>query len=54
MSHGEEVECPGNKGCTIMKTRGLHGDKLKRDCSTEEDVLCDTIEDGEEVSRYWL
>jgi len=45
---GEEVECPGSSGCTIRKTIGKDGDMLKRDCSSEKDVLCDTIDNGED------
>jgi len=47
-AHGEEVECPQAKGCTIKKTTGSDGSVLMRDCSDEKDVLCDTIDNGED------
>ena len=46
-AHGEEVECPQNKGCTISKTTGSDGSVMRRDCSDEKDVICDTIDNGE-------
>ena len=46
-SHGEEVECAKSEGCTIRKTSGTDGEVMIRDCSTEKDALCDTIDDGE-------
>ena len=49
-AHGEEVECPQAKGCTIKKTTGSDGSVLVRDCSDEKDVLCDTIDNGEDQS----
>jgi len=46
--HGEEVECAEAGGCTIRKTIGKDGDKLMRGCSAEKDVVCDTIDNGED------
>eukprot|EP00090_Calanus_glacialis_P001564 TRINITY_DN11133_c0_g1_i1.p1 TRINITY_DN11133_c0_g1~~TRINITY_DN11133_c0_g1_i1.p1 ORF type:complete len:377 (+),score=104.17 TRINITY_DN11133_c0_g1_i1:44-1132(+) len=48
-AHGEETECPESKGCTIRKTTGKDGGNvMMRDCSTEKDALCDTIDNGED------
>ena len=48
-ARGEETECPETTGCTIRKTTGKDGDDvMMRDCSTEKDALCDTIDNGDE------
>merc|ERR1712179_750464 len=46
-AHGEEVECPQNKGCTIRKTTDSNGVTMMRDCSEEKDITCDTTDNGE-------
>merc|ERR1711892_419773 len=47
-ARGKDVECPEAEGCTIRKTTGTDGDGvLMRDCSTEKDALCDTINNGD-------
>ena len=42
------MECAEAGGCTIRKTIGKNGDKLMRGCSAEKDVVCDTIDNGED------
>jgi len=39
---GTEKDCPAAKGCTIRRT----GDVMVRDCSSERDITCDTISNG--------
>jgi len=47
---GQEVDCPETFGCTISKTITSDGTEgLVRDCSSEKDILCDTIENGGDV-----
>lgn len=46
---GEVVNCPANKGCTIRKIVSTEGKGMLRDCSAEEDVLCDTLHNDDEL-----
>jgi len=49
-SHGTEVECPDTYGCTISKTiTGDGTEGMMRDCSSEKDAVCDTVENAGDV-----
>merc|ERR1712215_416903 len=46
--HGDEVDCPTSKGCTIRKTIIDGGEGMTRGCSDEKDALCDTVDNGDQ------
>jgi len=49
-SYGTEVDCPDTFGCTISKTIAGDGSQgMMRDCSSEKDTICDTVDNPSDV-----
>merc|ERR1711936_1554416 len=49
-SYGTEVDCPDTFGCSISKTIAGDGSQgMMRDCSSEKDTICDTVDNPSDV-----